>query len=114
MRFFPLFAAAGLLAGCMSPVSDDIPSRSACEQSSHALRVHDSKIESARTGAPGHFTVRLPSKGHAPYLCNMEGSQAHCIPAGTVAAAKPENRHVAKLVRERETIYSRARKACRT
>gem|GEM_PF-1789708 len=113
MRYISIFAAAGLLAGCVKTEEHEIPSRSACEQSSHALRIHDATIESVRQGYPAQFTVRLPSKGHAPYRCKLDGNQVQCVSASAVTATEVNDARVAELLREREAIHARALNACR-
>lgn len=113
MRCISLLTAAVLLAGCLKETGDHVVSRSACEQSSHALRVHDSKIEKAREGDTAQHTLRLPSREGAPYRCKVEGKQVHCVSAGAVHSAKDNTRHVARLLRERERLQVRAMHSCR-
>lgn len=113
VRCISLFAAAALLAGCIKETGDHVVSRSVCEQSSHALRVHDAKIEQARNGSAAQHTLRLPSKAGAPYHCSVQGKQVHCVSAVAANTAKGDTRQVARLLRERERLHAQALNSCR-
>ncbi|WP_296476432.1 hypothetical protein [Roseinatronobacter sp.] len=112
VRFILFLAATATTAACVKPDSETIPSRSACEQASHALWVHDSTLESARQGYPHSFTVPLPSKGHARYHCTQKGSQVSCVPEGQHKRTSAEDRRIGQLVSQREAIHERAARAC--
>lgn len=110
MRVIYFLAGAALLSGCNN-VYPTHASQS-CDQASHALRVHDSKIEAARRAGTMGFTVTLGSRGYTTYHCvTTSGNQVAC---STIAAgvAREQSVQVARLMRERDRIEARVARAC--
>ncbi|MFN7002350.1 MAG: hypothetical protein ACK4NW_02830 [Roseinatronobacter sp.] len=109
MRTFLLLTGVLVVSGC----SHFFPSRSqhSCEAASHALRVHDSRIEAARAGSMG-FTANLATRGYQTYHCVLtRGDQVACstVPGG---AGNAPSAQVNRLMRERSVIESRVARAC--
>ena len=110
MRAFIFLAGTLLISGC----SHFFPSRSAtsCEAASHALRVHDSRIQSAREAGTLGFTANLATRGYRTYHCvSTQGNQIACSSIeGGIAAANSSR--VNRLMRERNAIENRVARAC--
>lgn len=100
-----------MISGCAAVQDNDYES---CHKASHAVRVHDSKIEVARNHAGGSFTAQLPSKGHATYTCSQRGAgHLVCVQRASGSAAAAPVTPSAKLMRERHALVERADAACR-
>lgn len=111
MRVIFLISSTTLLLGCAEFLRHEGAGQD-CQQASHALRVHDSKIDSARmTGGYG-FTASLASRGYNTYHCfTVSGNQIAC---STVMpqVRSTESARLNRLMRERNTIEARAARAC--
>ncbi len=110
MRVLCLVAGTMILSGC----SYFFPSRAntTCESASHALRVHDSRIEAARAQGAMGFTANLATRGYQTYHCvTTQGNQVACstIEAGLAAH---QSTQITRLLRERNLIENRVARAC--
>lgn len=110
MRVIFLLTGVVMLSGC----EQFFPTRAlhGCEQASHALRVHDSKIDAARAAGALGFTATLSTRGYATYHCvTTSGNQIACstIEAGV---AQAQSARVGRLMRERSMIENRVARAC--
>ena len=110
MRAYILLAGTLVISGC----SYFFPSRSttSCEAASHALRVHDSRIQAAREAGTLGFTANLATRGYQTYHCvSTQGNQIACRSIESGIAATNSAR-VNRLMRERNAIENRAARAC--
>jgi len=110
MRIIIMLAGALMLSGC----AHFFPSRSAqsCEEASHALRVHDSRIDAARAAGAMGFTATLASRGYGTYHCvTRSGNQIACTEVAR-GHAQEQSAQMRRLMRERSIIESRAARAC--
>lgn len=110
MRALLLLAGTLLISGC----SQFFPSRSdqSCETASHALRVHDSRIDAARATGTLGFTANLATRGYQSYHCvTTSGNQIACSIIESGIAAQNSAR-VNRLLRERNAIEARVARAC--
>ena len=110
MRTFMLLIGSLALSGC----SAFFPSRGqhSCEAASHALRVHDSRIDAARaTGSMG-FTANLASRSYQTYHCVVtRGDQVACSTVEGGVSNAP-SAQMNRLLRERSLIENRVARAC--
>ncbi len=110
MRILILMAGTILVAGCASFA----PSRTThgCDSASHDLRVHDMKIDAARSSGSMGFSATLASRGYTSYQCMLvPGNQVACVAAGA-GAGLPRDAQVRRLLRERDAIEERVARAC--
>ncbi len=110
MRILVLMTGAMLLSGC----SIFFPSRAmhSCDSASHALRVHDSKIDTARAAGAMGFTATLATRGYMTYNCMLvPGDQVACVSAES-GHTIPNSAQVQRLMRERNAIEARVARAC--
>ncbi len=110
MRTFLLLIGSLALSGC----SVFFPSRAqhSCESASHALRVHDSRIDAARASGAMGFTATLASRSYQTYHCVLtRGEQVACstIEQGL---ARQQSAQIQQLMRERTVIENRVARAC--
>jgi hypothetical protein len=112
MRVIFLIFSTTLLLGCAEFFNRGNSAQD-CQQASHALRVHDSRIEAARMQGAAGFTAPLASRGYNTYHCvTVSGNQIACstVLPGLHAA---ETTRLNRLLRERNSIEARAARACR-
>lgn len=119
MRALALLSGVLLLAGC----SEYFPSRAVdsginssittCQSETNALRIHDAKIDAARSSGSMGFKVQLASRGYSTYHCTSR-------PNGQIACVRPESgvsipssNEVNRLLRERSRIEARVARACK-
>ncbi len=110
MRALILIAGTLTLSGC----SYFFPTRAdtSCETASHALRVHDSRIEAARAAGTLGFTANLATRGYQTYHCvTTSGNQIACSTISSGLEAHNSAR-VSRLLRERSMIENRVARAC--
>ena len=110
MRALVFMAGTLMISGC----SLFFPSRAdhSCEAASHALRVHDSRIDAARASGSMGFTANLATRGYQSYHCvTTSGNQIACSTIESGIAAQDSSR-VDRLMRERNAIESRVARAC--
>lgn len=112
MRVIFLIFSSTLLLGCAEFFNRGNSAQD-CQQASHALRVHDSRIEAARMQGAAGFTTPLASRGYNTYHCvTVSGDQIACstVLPGVHAS---DTAHLNRLMRQRSTIEARAARACR-
>lgn len=110
MRLILVVAGAAMVSGC----AQLFPSRAdhGCDQASHALRVHDSKIEAARASGAMGFTATLVSRSYATYHCvTTSGDQIACH-AIREGEARAQTARMTRLMRERSMIENRVARSC--
>lgn len=110
MRALLLLTGTLAISGC----AYFFPSRSesSCDAASHALRVHDSRIEAARASGSMGFTANLATRGYQTYHCvTTRGNQVACstLEHGLHNHASTQ---VKRLIRERSMIENRVARAC--
>ena len=111
MRVILIILSTTLLSGC-AEFFHRANSDQDCQQASHALRVHDSKIDAARMSGSFGFTASLASRGYNTYHCfTVSGDQIACSTVLPPARAADSTR-MNRLMRERNTIEARAARAC--
>jgi hypothetical protein len=110
MRILALSAVVMLLAGC----DHLFPSRAMhnCETASHALRVHDNRIDTARNAGAMGFTATLATRGYMTYHCTLTANnQVACVNAASPRVI-PNSAEVQRLIRQRNAIEARVARAC--
>ncbi len=110
MRAGLLIAGSLMISGC----SYFFPTRSdtSCETASHALRVHDSRIEAARSAGSLGFTANLATRGYQTYHCvTTSGNQIACSTISSGLEAHHSDR-LSRMLRERAIIENRVARAC--
>lgn len=110
MRALLFLAGTLTISGC----SHFFPSRSdtSCDTASHALRVHDSRIEAARASGSMGFTANLATRGYQTYHCvTTRGNQVACSPIES-GLRDHASTQVTRLMRERNAIENRVARAC--
>ena len=103
-------AGALLVSGC----STFFPSRAGytCDSATNALRVHDSRIEAARSAGSFGFTANLASRSYATYHCSSRrNGQIACV-MSEQRTTVPNSAQVTRLLRERSVIETRVARAC--
>jgi len=111
MRVFLLISSTTALLGCAEFFQRGGGSQD-CQQASHALRVHDSKIEAARMPGSSSFTASLASRGYNTYHCTtVSGDQIACSAVMPNVRASDSAR-LNRLMGERSAIEARAARAC--
>ena len=110
MRTLLLLIGSLALSGC----SIFFPSRGqhTCEAASHALRVHDSRIDAARASGSMGFTASLATRSYQTFHCVVTGNdQVACSSAAGGVPTVP-SAQVNRLMRERSLIENRVARAC--
>ena len=111
MRAIIILSTTTLLSGCIGYMPGE-RSEAECQQASHALQVHDSRIEAARMPKSYGFSARLPSRGYKTYHCStISGDHIACSTVMPSVRAT-ESAQLNRLMRERATIEARAARAC--
>lgn len=110
MRVAALLTGTLLISGC----SYFFPTRSdhSCDAASHALRVHDSRIDAARAAGYMGFTATLATRGYQTFHCvTTSGDQIACstIERGLATQHSTE---MQRLLRQRHLIENRVARAC--
>jgi hypothetical protein len=113
MRVILLISSTTLLMGCAEFFHRQTAGQD-CQQASHALRVHDSKIAAAsRLSESTGFIAPLASRGYNTYHCStVSGNQIACSTIMPSLKAA-DTAHLNRLMRERNGIEARAARACR-
>ncbi len=110
MRILLMLTSAVMLSGCAHFFHRGADQ--SCEAASHALRVHDSRIEAARASGAMGFTATLASRGYGTYHCiTRAGNQIACTEVAR-GYAQYQTVQMQRLMRERSIIEHRAAHAC--